>query len=132
MAPSKITVALLPNDAQALINPAAIVQPCAQLARAVVCLLREIELDPDRVEVFNNLGNVFDRQCRSAEADDCYLNALALKPTLAYVTSNRRSNFQNRDDSRKHKTATGKLWLLRQLTHTFWSTLARASTTSVN
>ena len=54
-----------------------------ELADAAAAFLRALELDPNFVEAWNNLGSVFDELDRPHEAVVAYRQALGLAPNYA-------------------------------------------------
>jgi len=51
-------------------------------------LRRTLELKPDHVEAYSNLGNALKEQGRLREAEACYRRALELNPSMAEVHNN--------------------------------------------
>lgn len=76
-----------PHHAGALVLVAQIANQVGRYAEAAACYRRVLEQRPDP-ELYNELGNVLQRDRRFAEAIPHYETAIALQPETAYFYSN--------------------------------------------
>ena len=81
--PSRKSVQLACQDAEAHNNLGVILQELGRLEEAEVSYIKAIEFKPDYVEAYNNLGNTLLDLRRFDEAKASFKKAIALKPDYA-------------------------------------------------
>lgn len=81
-------VELLPNDAEAHSNLAAVLQACGQLDAAVASSRRALQINPNFAEAHNNLGVALQDLGQFEEAVASYMRALEIKPDFSEVYNN--------------------------------------------
>ncbi|HAX78234.1 MAG TPA: hypothetical protein DCY88_21045, partial [Cyanobacteria bacterium UBA11372] len=59
-----------------------------KLAEAIASYQKALQLQPNRFEAYNNLGNIYHKQGKWGEAIACYQKAIELRPNLAQLHYN--------------------------------------------
>ena len=80
--------ALLPNDAEAHVNLAAVLRAAGQLDSALASSRRALEIRPDFAEAHNNLGVILKDLGQLEAASASYHKAVELKPDFAAAHNN--------------------------------------------
>ena len=92
------------NTPEELFNRSRILKQQGNLEQAEACLRQAINLKPDYLIAYNNLGTLLQNQGNITEAKQCYQKVLQLNPNLAETISNLASIWQLEEDVEKAKT----------------------------